>query len=84
MSLAEQVLHDKGESPTSQLYLFVPYGQPSFGRRGVRTATHTLEIDRQDGEPLKYKLFDNVNDPYQMKNIANENPELIQNSSKRN
>ncbi|MBE2895314.1 sulfatase-like hydrolase/transferase [Pasteurellaceae bacterium HPA106] len=78
VSLAEQVLHDKGESPTSQLYLFVPYGQPSFGRRGVRTATHTLEIDRQDGEPLKYTLFDNVNDPYQEKNIADQNPELIE------
>ncbi|MFZ7235567.1 sulfatase [Avibacterium gallinarum] len=78
VSLAEQVLYDKGISPTSQLYLFVPYGQPSFGRRGVRTKTHTLEVDRQDGEPLKYKLFDNVADPYQMKNIADSNPELVQ------
>lgn len=78
ISLAERILTGKGESPTSQLYLFVPYGQPSFGKRGVRTASHTLIIDRQDGEPLKYTLFDNINDPYQQNNIANNSPELVQ------
>ncbi|MEG2830368.1 MAG: sulfatase, partial [Edwardsiella sp. (in: enterobacteria)] len=37
----------------------------------------TLVIDRQDGQPLKYTLYDNVNDPYQMKNIAAGNDALI-------
>ncbi|AIJ07603.1 MULTISPECIES: sulfatase family protein [Edwardsiella] len=76
-NLAARITHGKGETASSQLYLFVPYGEPSFGRRGVRTASHTLVIDRQDGQPLKYTLYDNVNDPYQMKNIASGNDALI-------
>ncbi len=43
----------------------------------MRTKTHTLVIDRQDGQPLKYTLYDNVNDPYQMKNVADENKPII-------
>lgn len=77
VSLAGRILTGRGESPTSQLYLKVPYGQPSFGQRGVRTHTHTLVIDRQDGEALGYTLFDNVRDPYQMTNIAATSPELV-------
>lgn len=78
VSLAQQILTDQGEAPSSQLYLFVPYGQPSFGKRGVRTHQYTLVIDRQDGEPLQYYLFDNINDPYQQTNIAAQQPELVQ------
>ena len=37
-----------------------------------------MVIDRQDGQPLKYTLYDNVNDPYQMKNIAKDNMPLIE------
>lgn len=70
VSLAQRILTGEGEAPTSQLYLNVPYGESSFGQRGVRTASHTLVIDRQDGEPLSYTLFNNVSDPYQMENIA--------------
>lgn len=77
-SLARRMMTGEGDTPSSQLYLFIPYGEPSFGRRGVRTDTHTLVIDRQDGEPLSYRLYDNVNDPYQMHNIADSSPELVQ------
>ncbi|SPZ20634.1 Uncharacterised protein [Providencia rettgeri] len=76
-NLAERVVTGEGEVANSQLYLFIPYGEPSFGKRGVRTKTHTLVIDRQDGQPLKYTLYDNVNDPYQMKNVADENKPII-------
>ncbi len=75
--LADRVITGKGDTANSQLYLFIPYGEPSFGKRGVRIKTHTLVIDRQDGQPLKYTLYDNVNDPYQMKNIAKDNMPLI-------
>ena len=77
-SLAGRILTGDGASPTSQLYLKIPYGENAFGQRGVRTLTHTLVIDRQDGEELTYTLFDNVNDPYQMTNVAAEQPELVQ------
>ena len=79
VSLAHRVLTGAGETPSSQLYLKVPYGQPSFGQRGVRTLSHTLVIDRQDGDALKYTLFDNVSDPYQLNNIAGQSPQLVQN-----
>lgn len=78
VSLAERILTGEGQAPTSQLYLKVPYGQLSFGQRGVRNHTHTLVIDRQDGEKLKYTLFDNVADPYQLNNIAAQFPEVVQ------
>ncbi|MGD2122637.1 MAG: sulfatase, partial [Gemmatimonadota bacterium] len=41
-SRASILLRGDGERPTSQLYLWVPYGEPALGRRGVRTHRHTL------------------------------------------
>lgn len=71
----------KGESgdtrPTSQLYTFIPYGAQSYGRRGVRTERYTLMIDRKIGKPLTFVLHDNLEDPYQMSNIAEGNDQLI-------
>ncbi|SEG57081.1 sulfatase-like hydrolase/transferase [Vibrio hangzhouensis] len=66
------------ERPTSQLYTFMPYGGQSFGRRGIRTGDYTLVADRKVGKPITYVLHDNVNDPYQMKNIAEEQPMLVE------
>lgn len=76
-NLAERVITGKGDTANSQLYLFIPYGEPSFGKRGVRTQQYTMVIDRQDGQPLKYTLYDNIKDPYQMTNIADNNQPLI-------
>ncbi|OLQ72901.1 sulfatase [Photobacterium proteolyticum] len=64
--------------PTSQLYTFVPYGAQSYGRRGVRTDRYTLVIDRRIGKPLSYTLHDNIEDPYQMANIADGNESVIE------
>ncbi|WP_019615261.1 sulfatase family protein [Psychromonas ossibalaenae] len=65
------------KAPTSQLYSFMPYGAQSYGRRGIRTDRYTLSIDRKIGKPLTYVLHDNQVDPYQMKNIAEQNERLI-------
>ncbi|MFL1908347.1 sulfatase family protein [Plesiomonas shigelloides] len=64
--------------PTSQLYLFMPYGGQSYGRRGIRTKDYTLVINRKIGKPLAYTLHDNKNDPYQQKNIADDNADIIE------
>ena len=77
-SLATRMQTGEGESATSQPYYYIPYGETAFGRRGVRTKTHSLVIDRQDGQPLSYELYDNANDPYQMTNIAESSPDLVQ------
>lgn len=77
-NFAKTVLTGGGDKrPTSQLYIFMPYGGQSYGRRGVRTERYTLAIDRKVGKPLNYVLHDNKNDPYQMKNIAEDNMTLI-------
>ncbi|MGF1680329.1 sulfatase family protein [Photobacterium minamisatsumaniensis] len=65
------------KKPTSQIYTFMPYGGQSYGRRGVRTDRYTLMIDRKIGKPLTFVLHDNVSDPYQMQNIAEQNESLI-------
>lgn len=76
---AKTVQGEKGdERATSQLYVKSPYGAPSYGKRGVRTDRYTLQATRKIGKPIEYLLFDNVADPYQMKNIANEHPDLVE------
>ncbi|MHC4518654.1 MAG: sulfatase family protein [Planctomycetota bacterium] len=68
----------KGPRPTSQLYMWVPVGQPAWGRRGVRTNRYTFVVSKTSGKPPEYVLHDNQNDPYQLKNIAPDRPEIVQ------
>ena len=70
-------LTGEGKRPTSQFYLWVPVGEPAWGRRGVRTRTHTLEITKEKGKPPTTILHDNVKDPYQLENIAEVRPDLV-------
>ena len=77
-SHARLFIEGEGERPSSQLYLHIPYGHPASGRRGVRTHTHTLMISRMPDEAEYAVLHDNRKDPYQLKNIATENPSLVQ------
>ncbi|TAM31849.1 MAG: DUF229 domain-containing protein [Rhodanobacter sp.] len=67
----------KGSEATSQLYLYIPYGGSSFGKRGVRTHEYTLVVERKNKQPLKYVLYDNLHDRYQQKDIAADNAALI-------
>ena len=77
-SHAQLLLTGQGPRPTSQLYLWVPCEEPALGRRGVRTRGHTLVIDRMPGEEEKTILYDNVADPYQLENVAEAQPEVVQ------
>ncbi len=67
----------KGPRPSSQLYIWTPVGQPAWGRRGVRTLTHTLVITLTPDAPADVVLFDNLRDPYQFKNIATDDRETV-------
>ncbi|MFC1639252.1 sulfatase [Gemmatimonadota bacterium] len=67
-----------GRRPSSQLYMWTPLGVPAMGRRGVRTNTHTMVVCRNEGRSLHYVLHDNVNDPYQLRNIASEQRSMVQ------
>ena len=66
-----------GGRPTSQVYIWVPLGQPEFGRRGVRNHKYTLMISHMPDLPLEIVLFDREQDPFQLKNIAADSPQIV-------
>ena len=76
-SRAPILLTGQGLRTTSQLYVWVDYGHPAWGRRGVRTQRYTLMISCDPDEPKKIVLHDNLNDKYQMQNIAEESPQIV-------
>lgn len=77
VSHASLFVSGKGKRPTSALYMKIPHSRPSWGQRGVRTDGYTLIIDRATNRPAKTILFDNTADPFQLKNVAAEHPDLV-------
>jgi len=74
---SEFFLGNTANRPSSGFYLTA---QPLFPeeRRGIKTLKHTFVIIRaKDSGEISYVLHDNINDEYQLKNIADGNPELI-------
>ena len=82
-------LNDGAQRPAYAPYLD---GAGTEGRRGVRTHTHTLTLAKpaaakpakpgKAGKPAKpaypaVTLYDNRADPYQLRNIAAENPDIV-------
>lgn len=78
VSHASLLLTGEGQRPASQLYMWIPLGKPAWGRRGVRTHRHTMVITKTEGAADQYVLHDNVEDPYQLRNIASEKPEIVE------
>jgi len=76
-SRASVLLHGNGDRPTSQLYIKIPYGQPALGHRGVRTQRYTLSMEKGEEGVVSTTLHDNVEDPYQLENVADARPELV-------
>ncbi len=69
---------ESSERPEFALYLSPSYERALSGRRGLRTNRYTFVMNRNNaGETTAYYLYDNKNDPYQLKNIAGEKPELL-------
>jgi len=78
VSLARRIVDGTGPSPTSQLYLWIPCEAPGRGRRGVRTRQYTLVVNHMPGQEPTHVLYDRRADPYQLKNIADEQPEIVE------
>jgi arylsulfatase A-like enzyme len=76
-SRASLLLDGAGDRPTSQLYLWVPYGEPALGRRGIRTHRYTLSIEKTGDGIQEVVLHDNVEDPYQLENVADLRPDVV-------
>lgn len=79
-SYAKLFLGGRQKRPTSQLYMFIEErtGNPLYGRRGVRTHRYTLSVERTLKEEVARVLYDNLADPFQLKNIAKENPAIVE------
>lgn len=77
ISHAPLFLSGEGFRPQSQLYLWVPYGKPEWGRRGIRTHRYTLMVSHMPEEPEDVVLHDNIEDPYQIENIASSQTEVV-------
>jgi uncharacterized sulfatase len=65
-----------GTRPTSILYLNC--SGPRGGHRGLRTHRYTFAINHRNDETNEVLLFNNQKDPYQLKNIAESNSEVVQ------
>ena len=74
ISRAGLIRTGKGSRPDSQLYIWVPYGLPQWGRRGVRTRDFTLMVSRMPEMDVHVVLHDNRREPYQLENIADTDP----------
>ena len=72
---------ENGPRSASALYMAMPYpitGDIGWGERGVRTATHTMVIKKMPGEAAETWLFENARDPYQLENLAEKEPGLVE------
>lgn len=66
-----------GPRPRSQLCMSIPAEHPAFGWRAVRTGEHTYAIRSMPGARDETFLFDNRDDPYQLRNVAGERHDLV-------
>lgn len=77
-SWAQLFATGKGERPTSQMYIKIPFEHQGFGHRGVRTATHKLVMEAMPDKPMKTTLYHLETDPCELKNVASEQPEVVE------
>jgi len=88
-SFANYFLGQEQTLPSSQLYLIIrgsnllqaePANYKSllgYDERGIRTEQYTLMIDRKTSGTTDIYLWDRLTDPYQMHNLAEEQPDLV-------
>ena len=55
----------------------ISQGLQALGLRGVRTDRYTFVINQDDRTKRSVLLFDRKEDPYEMKNLAADNPEKV-------
>jgi arylsulfatase A-like enzyme len=82
-NFASYLFTGKGKKPESQWYMRVDNEKPDFGLRGIRTERYTFVIDHPESKPERIMLYDRNTDPYEMNNIVNENPRLVEELSQK-
>lgn len=76
--LSHVLLSGKEDTNIVQPYYFIQSSQPSTGYRGLRTARYTFAVHATKEKTDEIILFDRVSDPYQLNNIASENPAAVE------
>lgn len=77
-SYASYWLNGKGEMPVEQYILGTISGSdPASGFRGIRNTSYKLAYVKKKGAPTVY-LFDLKKDPFELNNIAAQQPEVLQ------
>lgn len=73
------------ERPDAALYFGPDTCETAAGSRGLRTHRYTYVSRRvhEAQSPPRSLLFDNTSDPYQMTNIADDEPQLVETLHKR-
>ena len=66
-----------GERPEFSAYYKMPPAQPHLGRRGLRTDRYTFVLDRRRNGRKSALLLDREEDPYQFKNVAEDEPKVV-------
>lgn len=75
---SEVFLGKNHRGPEFSIYLEPDVENTLGGRRGLRNKRYTFIVERNNmGKTVQYLLFDNLNDPYQLINVADNNPLLI-------
>lgn len=81
--LSEAVLSRDKVTEVIQPYYQIEPSNVKTGYRGFRTSRYTFAVHATNGKTDEWILFDRDRDPYQMKNIASEHPELIRSFTSR-
>lgn len=72
------LLGRKHTRPESAWYVVSSPTQPAAGTRGIRTHRHTLLVHRgRDGAGERVELYDDLEDPWQLRDIAGESPKVL-------
>lgn len=74
--LSAQLLTGKGENPDYALYYYIEEGKPESGHRGIRTNENTYVVTIDDSGQIREFLYNNVDDPFQMTNLAGAESEI--------
>jgi hypothetical protein len=64
------------ERPRSALYIAAHPSLKDYNCRGLRTQRHTFAIKKRRGKKTVV-LYDNREDPFQLTNVADNNPQLV-------
>lgn len=76
--LSQWIMTGKGKQPEFQPYYWIDVPRSTtHGKRGLRTERYTFVVEIEDGKVTDTILFDRWKDFYEMKNVAAEEPEVV-------